>query len=69
MAALPGSFAIKVKGKSKTYNAMQLMQDGFMDTRRGGELWSLLRSRLRMMITMRRDWGAIDDVYGHGRCS
>ena len=67
MSKLPGKFKMKIPGRkgTTTYNALQMMNQGFMDTRKGLELWSLLRSRLRMMMTMRRDWGNIDDVYGH----
>ena len=31
----------------------------------GKEAWSLLRPRLGLLLTARRDWGTINDVYGH----
>ena len=42
-----------------------MLDEGFADTRDGKYLWQLLRPRIRVLMNMRRDWGDIDDVYGH----
>jgi hypothetical protein len=43
----------------------RLLDEGFADTRSGKDLWQLLKPRVRVLMTMRRDWGDINDVYGH----
>lgn len=62
---LPPSFSLRVAGKTRTIKTTDIIQSGFSSTRSGDELWKLMRKRLRMLLTMRRDWGNIDDVYGH----
>ena len=33
--------------------------------RSGKKLWRMLKGRLNMLVTMRRDWGNVDDFYGN----
>jgi hypothetical protein len=49
----------------KEYDLSSLVSQGFDEHRTGKDLWGLLRPRLRMLLTMRREWGSIDGVYGH----
>jgi CRP-like cAMP-binding protein len=62
--ALPQQFSLHVRGGSKTFDVQQLVDSGFQTTRTGAELWRLIRSRLKMLLAMRRDWGNIDTIYG-----
>jgi hypothetical protein len=62
---LPSTFSLRVSGKARMIKTKDVIESGFNRTRPGSDLWSLLRRRLRMLLTMRRDWGNIDDVYGH----
>jgi hypothetical protein len=62
---LPPSFNLRVSGKTRTIKTRDVIESGFNGTRPGNDLWILLRKRLRMLLTMRRDWGNVDDVYGH----
>lgn len=65
MQALPQQFSLPVRGGNKTFDVQQLITSGFHTARTGSELWGLLRKRIKMLLAMRRDWGNIDDVYGH----
>ena len=62
MQGLPPQFSLSVRGGSKMFDVQQLISSGFSTTRTGAELWDLMRNRVKMLLTMRRDWGNIDDV-------
>ena len=62
---LPSNFSMAIRGKSHTFNVKSVVDSGFNRTRPGFELWAMLRKRLRTLLVMRRDWGNVDDVYGH----
>jgi hypothetical protein len=66
---LPKAFKFKVNGKQKEVDLSSLVANGFDEQRSGKDLWALLRPRLRMLLTMRKDWGNIDDIYGHSDSS
>lgn len=66
---LPTAFKLNVAGKQKEINLSSLVAAGFDEQRSGKDLWALLRPRLRMMLTMRKDWGNIEDIYGHSDSS
>ena len=66
---LPTAIKMKVNGVEKDVNLSSLVANGFDEERSGADLWALLRPRLRMLLTMRRDWGNIEDVYGHSASS
>lgn len=54
---LPPKFSLKVAGKVRTINTSEVVKSGFTRTRPGPDLWRLLRKRIRMLLTMRHDWG------------
>jgi hypothetical protein len=62
---LPTALMMRVGGKEMHYDLSSLVSSGFDEHRTGKDLWDLLRPRLRMLLTMRREWGNIDDIYGH----
>ena len=66
---LPTAFKFNVAGKQKEVNLSSMVANGFDEQRSGKDLWALLRPRLRMMLTMRKDWGNIEDIYGHSDSS
>lgn len=38
-------------------------QDDIADERRGAELWSFLRPRLRLLVELQKKWGDVSDIY------
>lgn len=66
---LPKGLTLTINGRQRNVDLSSLVEQGFDEQRSGKDLWGLLRPRLRMMMTMRRDWGNIDDVYGHADSS
>lgn len=65
LSKLPKTFSMKLgRGKPKQFVTSDL-EANYRVLRSGADLWDLLRSRMKMLLTMRRDWGDLDDVYGH----
>ena len=64
LAGLPPTFTLKVRGEKKEYATHELVSRA--DTHRPAkELCQMLKGRLMLLTTMRREWGKLDDVYGH----
>jgi hypothetical protein len=57
------SGAVRARSASEQDLVQQLQETS--KTRSGKELFALLRPRLQLLSTARRDWGTISDVYGH----
>lgn len=66
---LPSTLTMSVCGIKKSFDIGTLVSQGFNEHRNGKDLWNLLQPRLKMLLAMRRDWGNIDDIYGHSDSS
>jgi hypothetical protein len=64
LSTLPPRFSLQVRGTKKEFDTGKLFAVTHIQ-RPATELWNMLSARMKLLITMRRDWGKLDDVYGH----
>lgn len=64
LSVLPSTFSLRLRGRMKAFDTRDLVNNKRVQ-RPAKELWQLLSTRMRLLITMRREWGKLDDVYGH----
>jgi hypothetical protein len=56
---------VSIKGKLQQFDISALTAKQMLKKRSGKDLWALLRPRIKLLITMRRDWGTLSHIYGH----